>query len=183
MAGSDGPHARRRQQKSGASGMKRLKRGWLRNGNRPGDWHTAPRCGAETRRSTSCRNPAMRNGRCRMHGGRSTGPRTATGLRRSREARLAHGRYSDVAKRERQKAWAIRRELEATLYGSSIPCCCDAVGSSRALFDRAVDHVANLLVRQGRVRCFDHSPKSCLRYHGWPPLPAVVMNSDLTLGL
>ena len=41
-----------------------------------------PRCGAKTRRGTRCRAPAVwdrgkdqaRNGRCRLHGGLSTGP-------------------------------------------------------------------------------------------------------------
>jgi hypothetical protein len=35
--------------------------------------HLSPRCGAPTRRGSSCRSPAMRNGRCRMHGGMSPG--------------------------------------------------------------------------------------------------------------
>ena len=34
--------------------------------------------------------------RCRMHGGRSTGPRRAAGLARVRAARTQHGRYSAV---------------------------------------------------------------------------------------
>ena len=51
----------------------------------------APRCGANTRAGTSCRQPAMPNGRCRFHGGKSTGPRTAAGLQRSKAARLTHG--------------------------------------------------------------------------------------------
>jgi hypothetical protein len=54
-------------------------RGWLKNNNPPGDFFAAPRCGARTRRQTSCLGPAMRNGRCRMHGGMSTGPKTAEG--------------------------------------------------------------------------------------------------------
>lgn len=33
----------------------------------------SPRCGAKTRKGTSCQAPAMANGRCRMHGGKSTG--------------------------------------------------------------------------------------------------------------
>ena len=33
----------------------------------------------------------MSNGRCRMHGGASTGPRTAEGLERIRAARTKHG--------------------------------------------------------------------------------------------
>jgi len=66
----------------------------LRNGNPQGNPMNAPRCGAKTRQGTACRGPAMANGRCRMHGGASTGPRTPEGLERSRRARLKHGRYS-----------------------------------------------------------------------------------------
>jgi hypothetical protein len=46
----------------------------------------------------------MANGRCRMHGGKSTGPRTAEGLERSRRARWKHGHYSAEAKAERARA-------------------------------------------------------------------------------
>lgn len=69
----------------------------LRNGNRQGNPQEAPRCGARTRRGTPCRAPAMRNGRCRMHGGLSTGPRTQEGLERCRRANWKHGRYSESA--------------------------------------------------------------------------------------
>ena len=65
----------------------------LRNGNRQGNPMNAQRCEAKTRRGAPCRAPAMPNGRCRMHGGKSTGPRTAEGLERSRMARLKHGHY------------------------------------------------------------------------------------------
>ena len=37
------------------------------------DMQNAPRCLAKTRRKTLCQSPAMANGRCRMHGGKSTG--------------------------------------------------------------------------------------------------------------
>lgn len=40
----------------------------------------------------------MRNGRCRMHGGASTGPRTPEGLTRSRRSRWKHGLYSSEAR-------------------------------------------------------------------------------------
>ena len=36
--------------------------------------HTRKRCGAKTRSGKPCKNGAMENGRCRMHGGKSTGP-------------------------------------------------------------------------------------------------------------
>ena len=41
-----------------------------------------------------CGSPAMANGRCRLHGGKSTGPRTAEGLERMRRAKTKHGLYS-----------------------------------------------------------------------------------------
>lgn len=41
-------------------------------------------CGAKTRAGTPCkRRDLYRNGRCRLHGGLSTGPRTELGKRRS----------------------------------------------------------------------------------------------------
>jgi hypothetical protein len=50
-----------------------------------------PRCGAKARSGAPCRGPAMPNGRCRMHGGRSTGPRTPEGLARMIAANTTHG--------------------------------------------------------------------------------------------
>jgi len=52
--------------------------GPLRSGNPRGNPNLAPRCGAKARTTgCPCHAPAMPNGRCRMHGGKSTGPRTA----------------------------------------------------------------------------------------------------------
>jgi hypothetical protein len=70
------------------------RRGRLKNGNPAGDYLAAPRCGARTRAGGGGRQPAMANGRCRLHGGKSTGPRSAAGLARSRAARRNHGACS-----------------------------------------------------------------------------------------
>ena len=43
----------------------------------------ATRCGAMTRKGTPCRCKGMKNGRCRLHGGMSTGPRTPEGRLRA----------------------------------------------------------------------------------------------------
>jgi hypothetical protein len=49
-----------------------------------------PKCGARTRTGAPCKAPAVAGGkRCRMHGGASTGPRTAKGLKRSLAAASA----------------------------------------------------------------------------------------------
>jgi hypothetical protein len=53
-----------------------------------------PRCGARTRAGCACRAPAIHGKlRCRMHGGRSTGPRTSEGRARIAAARTIHGKY------------------------------------------------------------------------------------------
>ena len=70
-----------------------------------------PRCGARTRNGTPCHNAAMANGRCRLHGGKSTGPRTPEGLERSRRANWKHGHPSAEAIAQRKEAAAIGREI------------------------------------------------------------------------
>jgi hypothetical protein len=93
-------------------------RGWLKNRNPPGDWTTARRCGATTRRRTACQCPAMRDRRrCRLHGGKSTGPRTPDGLERSQRANYKHGAYSRATREllaNNRRHW---RELWALLEG------------------------------------------------------------------
>ena len=74
-------------------------RAWLKNGNPVGDLRKARRCGARNRRGTPCQCPAMANGRCRLHGGLSTGPRTAAGIERIRRAVTKHGMYQASAGR------------------------------------------------------------------------------------
>ena len=55
------------------------------------------RCGARKRAGGICRARALPNGRCRLHGGLSTGPRTPGGLIRSRRANWKHGAYAGSA--------------------------------------------------------------------------------------
>lgn len=61
----------------------------------------------------------MKHGRCRMHGGLSTGPRTAEGLERSRRARWIHGMYSRETKTLRADNRRRWRELWALLAGDT----------------------------------------------------------------
>jgi hypothetical protein len=83
--------------------------GRLLHGNPSGDPSTAPRCGAKTRKGTACNAPAMRSAktgkytRCRMHGGASTGPRTAEGPEHCRQARWKDGQRSAAAAAERKQ--------------------------------------------------------------------------------
>jgi len=78
------------------------------------DW-PGRRCGAKTRDGGMCQNPAIGGRtRCKLHGGRSTGPRTPEGKARSIAAHTKHGRRSR-AHVERVKA--IHAELRRITYG------------------------------------------------------------------
>jgi hypothetical protein len=89
--------------------------GALRNGNPSGDFSKAARCGAKNRKGTPCQCPAMRNGRCRLHGGLSTGPNTSEGIERIRQAVTKHGQYSKAAKAERQLSRTMLQKFRRTL--------------------------------------------------------------------
>jgi hypothetical protein len=99
----DGPHANREKVKK-TGNFQLNRKPLLRNGNPQGNPNDAPRCGAKTRKGMPCRAPAMANGRCRLHGGRSIGPRTPEGLERCRRANWKHGRYS----KDSPARWANR---------------------------------------------------------------------------
>jgi len=77
------------------------------------DW-PGQRCLAKTRKGTPCQNPVVADrNRCRMHGGKSTGPRTLEGKARSIAAHTKHGRGSRA---HVEKVKAINAELRRITY-------------------------------------------------------------------
>ena len=77
------------------------------------DW-PGRRCGAKTRSGGTCQNPAIKGrSRCKLHGGRSTGPRTPEGKARAAAAHTKHGRRS---KAHVEKVRAINAELKRITY-------------------------------------------------------------------
>jgi hypothetical protein len=60
----------------------------------------------------------MANGRCRFHGGKSTGPKTLEGAERARRAVLRHGFYTAGAEAERRIARSALLGLRAVLNGA-----------------------------------------------------------------
>jgi hypothetical protein len=57
-------------------------------------------CGAKTRKGTTCQKSALKNGRCRLHGGKSTGPKDKE--RKSKQMKgnknaLKTGEYETIA--------------------------------------------------------------------------------------
>ncbi len=76
-----------------------------------------PLCPGQSGKRTRlpCRAPAMPNGRCRMHGGASTGPRTAEGVARITAARTRHGLHGAEMRDVRRWAAELRREARELL--------------------------------------------------------------------
>jgi len=71
------------------------------------------KCLAKTRRGTACQNRPLRSRtRCRLHGGKSNGPRTAEGRARIAAAHYKHGRRSKKFVEMRAKIWKELREIE-----------------------------------------------------------------------
>lgn len=91
--------------------------GRLLNGNPPappfGHGSSARLCGASRSHGRgTCKAPAMANGRCRCHGGLSTGPKTAEGRARCAAAKTLHGRETRAAREQRRELMrAIRAEV------------------------------------------------------------------------
>jgi len=64
----------------------------------------ATRCGAKTRKGTPCRCRGFgRGGRCKLHGGMSTGPKTAEGLKRTVAALQAGWERWNAARQEAKR--------------------------------------------------------------------------------
>lgn len=77
-------------------------------------------CGARTKGTgTPCRRLPCRNGRCKLHGGLSTGPKTAEGRRRCAEVNWKHGQKSKEAIEERRRFRVFLRDCDALLCAIS----------------------------------------------------------------
>lgn len=93
-----------------------FKLGRLKNGNSPGNPLLASRCGATSKRAgVPCRQPAMRNGRCRLHGGHSTGPKTQAGLLKCRSAKWKDGSYCKEAIARKREIAMLLKECKEML--------------------------------------------------------------------
>jgi hypothetical protein len=78
--------------------------------------HNSPRCGAKCKRTGKpCRMPAMDNGRCFLHGGKSTGPRTPKGIEKCRKAPWKHGIYSKESLERRNQTKFLIKESKKLL--------------------------------------------------------------------
>lgn len=67
----------------------------LKNGNKPFDLRQCKLCGARKRKNGEpCRAKAMKNGRCRIHGGKYSPPKTKEALERRNKANFRSGLYT-----------------------------------------------------------------------------------------
>jgi hypothetical protein len=74
------------------------------------------RCEARTRNGTPCQRPGNKiNGRCKLHGGRSTGPRTAEGIARLAASKATHGRTTAAERAKARHRSKVGRQINAEL--------------------------------------------------------------------
>jgi hypothetical protein len=91
------------------------------------DW-PGQRCGAKTRKGTACQRPAnKKNGRCRLHGGASTGPKTDAGRAMIAKSNTKHGKYTKdkILKRKEdakisREFWARTKRIEIRLRAAGV---------------------------------------------------------------
>ena len=89
---------------------------------------TPIKCGAKTRSGAPCAKPAMeRKRRCRLHGGLSTGPKTAEGRAAISAANTKHGRYKNWREKQAKERYyrgeikrVMREAREAGLFAHQI---------------------------------------------------------------
>ncbi len=74
-----------------------------------------PMCGAKTNTNNHkpCRQYAMSNGRCRMHGGKCTGAKTKKGRQKFKDVNTKHGFYTAEAIAERKQ---VRGLIKTAIY-------------------------------------------------------------------
>lgn len=79
------------------------------------DWQ-GQRCQARTRRGTLCQRPGNKiNGRCKLHGGRSVGPRSEDGVARIIASKITHGRFIKAERAKAKLRATIGRQISAEL--------------------------------------------------------------------
>jgi hypothetical protein len=94
-----------------AKGDVRIGLEWRFGTNWPGQ-----RCGAKTRRGPPCQRPARKvNGKCRLHGGRSSGPKTREGLAKIAVANTTTGQHTKAMITKRREDAEIAKRLRDRL--------------------------------------------------------------------
>ena len=92
--------------------MKANPKPWLYGPN----WQGHSVRGPDPSRDALCQRPArLPVGRCKLHGGASTGPRTKDGLARLTEARTKHGLYTKEKRAEARRFAEEGRQMRGEL--------------------------------------------------------------------
>ena len=79
-----------------------------------------PICGAKAKRTGKpCQLYPCKNGRCYLHGGKSTGIKTQEGKERQRAACLKHGLYTKEAKESQRKFREFMKLCRETINEAS----------------------------------------------------------------
>jgi len=102
----------------------------------------ADKCGAKTRVGGRCRKPKMPNGRCRFHGGMSTGPKTPNTKRNA----FKHGIYARLLNAQAKQALStnhlgtLDHELRIARFQLSMAMEAQARANGEPELEEIVEH-------------------------------------------
>lgn len=81
-----------------------------------GPYWQGVRCEARTREGNLCQRPGNKvNGRCKLHGGRTTGPRSEEGLIRLATSKITHGRTTKAERTKVKHRAEVGRQVREEL--------------------------------------------------------------------
>lgn len=108
-----------------------------------------------------CRRPACKGRRvCKLHGGKSTGPRTQEGRQRCAQARLVHGRETSAARMERSLGSARLAVLEEVGFAIGLLTGTRTRGPKPHRLDQAYPELQELLRARAKRLRGEHGGKS-----------------------
>jgi hypothetical protein len=110
-------------------------------------------CSAQSKRThQQCKAPACRGKtKCRFHGGKSTGPRTAEGRARCAAVRTVHGRETQAIRKERRHTVAQLALLEKIGFALGMLKGTRTRGRKPALMNEAYPELQEILRHISRI--------------------------------
>lgn len=113
-------------------------------------------CGAKTRSGAPCKNKAMQNGRCRMHGGKSTGPKDLSKIRKNKNSEK-HGLFSKYLPQDSLDIFnALEDKLGIDMLWDQIKIQYAAIIRSQKLM-YVKDQSDTSVISEGKVLSYQHA--------------------------
>lgn len=114
-------------------------------------------CGAKTKKGTPCRNRPMANGRCRLHGGKSTGPKDKSKHYNNKFAQK-HGLFSKYLPKETLDIITEIEEVDPIelLWDNIMIQYAAIIRAQHIMYVEGKDELVTLLKREDKVTEYEY---------------------------